>query len=273
MKTLVFALTALLLIAGLSCSNAGKTASSPLVVITTDFGDIKVRLSDETPKHRDNFLKLAREGFYDELLFHRVINHFMIQGGDPASKSAQPGARVGGGDPGYTLPAEIIPTLIHKKGALAAARKPDQINPDKQSSGSQFYIVQGKVWRPGELDTLEMQLNAGVQQSIFRQQFARAQAELDQYRQKGNQEAFNLRVATLRAEADSLFQIAPKMKFTDAQRQAYTTVGGYPSLDGGYTVFGEVVEGLDILDKIAAVPTDPADRPLQDIRMKVKVVE
>ncbi|MBI1221908.1 MAG: peptidylprolyl isomerase [Bacteroidetes bacterium] len=193
-----------------------------MVEIITDFGTMKVRLYDETPLHRDNFLKLANEGFYDGLLFHRVIRNFMIQGGDPNSKNAGPDAQLGGGGPGYTIPAEFNPALYHKKGALAAARMGDQVNPQKASSGSQFYIVQGSVMDEQKLGMMTAQ--SGV-------------------------------------------------KYSPEQIQAYTTIGGTPFLDGQYTVFGEVVEGLDVIDKIAAVQTRPGDRPVQDVKMTIRVVK
>ena len=186
-----------------------------IVAITTDFGTMKLKLYNETPQHRDNFLKLAKEGFYDSLLFHRVIKGFMIQGGDPQSKGAAQGKQLGGGDVGYTVPAEFNPALFHKKGALCAARTE---NPAKASSGCQFYIAQGKVYTNQELD------------------------------QMGK-------------------------TFTPEQRKAYTTVGGVPFLDMGYTVYGEVIEGLDVLDKIAAVQTSQGDRPVKDVMMKVKVIQ
>jgi len=193
-----------------------------LVRIITDFGDITLKLYNETPEHRDNFLKLAGEGFYDGVLFHRVINAFMIQGGDPNSKTAQPGQPLGTGGPDYTLPAEIVPGLFHKKGALAAARLGDQQNPQRRSSGSQFYIVQGRVWTPEELDRMEQQRG---------------------------------------------------LAFTPEQRQTYTSIGGTPHLDAGYTVFGEVVEGIEVVDRIAAVQTGPGDRPLKDLSMKIIVLK
>jgi len=263
-----------LLVWGSSCSQTPKSQAGTVVLISTDLGDIKVKLYDETPLHRDNFVKLASEGYYDGVLFHRVIKQFMIQAGDPASKNAQPGVQLGNGGPDYTIPAEIVPGLFHKKGALAAARQGDNVNPLKASSGSQFYIVQGKVWRPGELDTLEQRMNASAQQNIMRTVFAPAQAELEKYRQEQNQDAFNKKVAGLQAKADSLIQSLPPMKFSQAQRDAYTTVGGTPHLDGGYTVFGEVMEGLDVVDKIASTETAPGDRPLKDIAIrKIKVVK
>jgi cyclophilin family peptidyl-prolyl cis-trans isomerase len=159
MKRIFYLFSVLILIMGLSCSNSSQPRRGQIVIISTDMGEIKVRLYDETPVHRDNFVKLAGEGFFDGLLFHRVIKNFMVQGGDPESRNAVSGSRLGGGGPGYTLQAEILEGFFHKKGALAAARQGDQMNPERKSSGSQFYIVQGKVWRPGELDTMEMQRN------------------------------------------------------------------------------------------------------------------
>ena len=198
------------------------------VLIQTTMGDIVLRLSDSTPLHRDNFLKLVKVGYYDSVLFHRVIKDFMIQGGDPNSIRAAAGQPLGNGGPGYTVPAEFRKTLFHKKGALAAARMGDNVNPTKASSGSQFYIVQGKVFRSGELDTLEMRRLGG-------------------------------------------------RKIPVEQRQVYTSIGGTPHLDQGYTVFGEVVKGSDVIDKIAAVQTSKAqdlDRPLQDVRIiKSKLIK
>ena len=264
---------AFLLVWGTSCSQKSGVGQGPVVIIETPEGDIRLRLYNETPLHRDNFLKLAREGYYDGVLFHRVIREFMIQAGDPDSRKAQPGVQLGNGGPGYTVPAEIVPGLFHKKGALAAARLGDQVNPQKASSGSQFYLVEGKIWRPGELDTLENRLVANLQQSILRQVITPAQEELNKYRQENNQQAFNERVAVLQARADSLFQAAPKPSFSEAQRHAYTTIGGSPHLDGGYTVFGEVIEGLEVIAKISAVQTDGANRPLKDMPIKVKVID
>ena len=273
MRRISFLLAGLAFVMVLSCSNAPQPERNRIVLISTSMGDIKIRLYNETPQHRDNFLKLAGEGFYDGLLFHRVIKNFMIQGGDPESRNATPEARLGGGGPGHTVPAEIVEGFFHKKGALAAARTGDQINPERNSSGSQFYIVQGKVWRPGELDTMELQRNFALQQNIFRKHFEAAQEELNRLRQENNEQGFNIRVAELREEADSLFRISPRFKFSEMQRAAYTTVGGYPSLDGNYTVYGEVLEGLEVIDRIAAVETGTADRPVTDVSMKVQIIE
>lgn len=199
------------------------------VKISTDLGDILVILYDQTPKHRDNFIKLAKEGFYDGLLFHRVMNNFMIQGGDPESKTATPGQMLGGGGPGYTIPAEFVDSLIHKKGALAAARQGDQVNPKKESSGSQYYIVHGRTFPVNQLLQMEAKRNIG----------------------KDSTDHFH---------------------YTPAQLEAYSTVGGAPFLDGDYTVFGEVIEGLDVVDSIAAVRTQ-RDRPLEDIKMTVTLID
>jgi cyclophilin family peptidyl-prolyl cis-trans isomerase len=197
----------------------------------------------------------------------------MIQGGDPDSKGAAPGIRLGNGGPDYTVPAEFIPGLYHKKGALAAARQGDQINPQRASSGSQFYIVQGKTWRSGELDTIEIKMNTNIRQNVLKSVFSPVQDELNKYRQENNEAAFTRRVSELQLRADSLYNLTPKFKYSEDQRKIYMTLGGYPFLDGTYTVFGEVLEGLDILDKIAAVKTDQFDRPVQDIKMKIKILK
>lgn len=191
------------------------------VLMQTTMGDIVIRLSDSTPLHRDNFLKLVKVGYYDSVLFHRVIKEFMIQSGDPNSRRAPAGQPLGNGGPGYTIPAEFRTTLFHKRGAIAAARTGDNVNPQKASSGSQFYLVQGKVYTDAGLDSLETgRLNG--------------------------------------------------RKIPVADREIYKTIGGVPHLDQGYTVYGEVVKGLDIVDKIASVQTSRAqdrDRPLQDVRI------
>lgn len=203
-----------------SCQN--KSEIEKKVEISTNYGRIVLKLYNETPLHRDNFLKLVKEGFFDSTLFHRVINQFMIQGGDPDSKKAPAGVLLGNGGPSYKIKAEFVPNLIHKKGVLAAAREGDMVNPQKASSGSQFYIVQGKVFTKDELEYLSQRMGK---------------------------------------------------TFTEQQIQTYTTIGGTPHLDGSYTVFGEVISGLDVVDKIAAVVTDKNNRPLEDIRMFVKVLE
>jgi len=250
---------------GTSESKGGSTA-----VIETEFGNIKIKLYDETPLHRDNFKKLISEGFYKDLLFHRVIKGFMVQGGDPDSKKATPGSSLGSGDLGYTIPAEINPKFFHRRGVLAAARQGDQVNPEKRSSASQFYIMQGKVFRSGELDTLEIKMQENRKMSMLQTKLKTIEPELTKLGAEGKQEEmmakFNALKEEVSAEADKLAPI----KFTEEQRKAYTTVGGYPSLDNNYTIFGEVTEGMEVVEKIASQPTDQRDRPTKDIRFSIK---
>lgn len=256
-----------------SCGSSDKENNDLLVSIKTEFGEIKVRLYNETPEHKKNFLKLVEEGFYDDLLFHRVINNFMIQGGDPKSKDAPAGTRLGGGDPGYTLPSEFVSKYFHKKGALAAARKPDSSNPEKRSSGSQFYIIHGEIFSPGKLDTMSMMKNNQAKNELMKEKFKEASEELNEFRKNQDQDKFNIRVAELREEVDSIFETYPQFKFSEEQIKEYSTVGGYPSLDGNYTVFGEVVEGFDVLDKIAAVEVDGNNRPVNNIKIETELVK
>ncbi|MFM7179636.1 MAG: peptidylprolyl isomerase [Bacteroidota bacterium] len=203
----------------MSIMNPEAIASGPpetRVYLETNYGRMVLKLYNSTPLHRDNFVKLVKEGYYDGLLFHRVIKDFMIQGGDPESKNAMKGAMLGNGGPGYTVPAEFVDSLIHRKGALAAARLWDGMNPKKESSGSQFYIVQGRVWRDADLAAMESRTGR---------------------------------------------------KYSDADKKSYREEGGTPHLDGGYTVFGQLVEGFDVLDRIATTPTGGADRPSEDVRL------
>lgn len=237
------------------------------VTIKTTEGDITVRLYDETPLHRDNFLKLCREGYYDQTLFHRVIKDFMIQAGDPNSREATPTQMLGTGGPDYTIEAEIKPELFHKRGTLAAARQGDEVNPERRSSGSQFYISWGQVYNQGQLGQLSKQLDMQMQQAIFNQLVAEHRSEIMQLRRDRNREALMELQEDLQAQTYAKFQSMPNKGLSDAQKQAYTTVGGVPHLDGQYTVFGEVTEGLDIVEKIQNCKTGTADRPVSDIRI------
>ena len=273
MKRIVFLMVAALFVVVISCGGNGKKANETIVKVTTDFGDIKIKLYDDTPKHRDNFVKLVSEGFYNDLLFHRVMINFMIQGGDPNSRDSKPGEMLGSGGPGYTIPAEINSKYFHKKGAVAAARRGGSANPEKNSSGSQFYIVQGKVFRTGELDTMVMGINMQRKELMMREQFTIEKSKFDSIRGKNDPAGFNILLAELRAKVDSMYKAGPQFTLTEEQRKAYSTIGGYPSLDGEYTVFGEVVEGLDVIDKIAAVNVNSANRPLEDVRMKIEIVK
>ncbi len=206
----------------IATSISAQTAMNT-VLIETSLGNIKIILYEETPFHSENFIKLIKEGIFNEILFHRVIKDFMIQTGDPDSRNAQKGQLLGSGDMGYTVPAEFHPELYHKKGAVAAARQGDNVNPEKASSGSQFYIVQGTVFSDAQLDQMESQ--------------------------------------------------GMHIKFTEEQRGIYKTIGGTPHLDYSYTVFGSVIEGLDVVDKIAAVKTDQYNRPLEDIKLIMKIID
>ena len=209
-----------------NCS-AQKKKKQTKVLISTEYGDIKIILYNETPKHRDNFIKLVKEGFYDGTLFHRVMNTFMIQGGDPDSKEAQEGSALGNGGPGYTIPPEFNSKFINKKGALCTARQPDNVNPKKESNGSQFYIVQGVKYPKTEVDKINDQKNKGRETPIV---------------------------------------------YKEEQYKVYEEIGGKPHLDMDYTVFGEVIEGLEVIDLIAAVKTDRRNRPKKDIKMTMKIV-
>lgn len=237
------------------------------VTIKTTEGDITVRLYDETPRHRDNFLKLAQEGYYNGTLFHRVIKNFMIQGGDPNSKGAPAGVQLGTGGPGYTIPAEIQPQFIHKRGALAAARQGDEVNPERASSGSQFYIVWGQVYNDGQIGQLARQLQMQAEQSIFNRLAGEHRKKIMDMRRNRDQAGLMELQNDLIAQTQAIMAEQGGAALTEAQKQTYTTIGGTPHLDGQYTVFGEVEEGLDVVEKIQGTETMPGDRPKQDIQI------
>lgn len=245
-----------------------------LVDLKTSLGDIRVRLFGDTPQHRDNFLKLVKDGYYDGVLFHRVIDQFMIQTGDPDSKNAPAGKRLGAGGPDYTLPAEVVyPKHFHYRGALAAARQADQVNPERRSSGSQFYIVTGKPYTPESLSQMEQQLSMMRKQEIFNKLASENREKIIDLRRNRNQAGLQELQDSLIALTDAQVKANPP-KFTPEQTQAYTTVGGTPHLDNQYTVFGEVVSGMDVVEKIEKAQTDASDRPLDDIRIiSAKVVK
>jgi cyclophilin family peptidyl-prolyl cis-trans isomerase len=258
-------------------SQLNAQESRKKVKITTKYGEITIELYNETPKHRDNFIKLTKEKFFDGILFHRVIKEFMIQGGDPDSKGAVEGARLGNGGPGYQIPAEFVDGLFHKKGALAAAREGDQVNPEKKSSGSQFYIVQGKVWNEQTLQQMETKFEQKQIMQLMNTYFQDpANAEtLNKVKTLQQQEKFD-EVNDLYLEVQNIVKASEAykpFKFTEAQVKAYTTVGGTPHLDGAYTVFGQVIDGFEVIDSIALQATDKYDRPLEDIDMKIEIVD
>jgi len=246
-----------------------------IVLIETSMGNIKIKLYDETPQHRDNFLKLAGEGFYDSLLFHRVIKEFMIQGGDPDSKGAPANKQLGSGGPGYQVPAEIVyPKLFHKRGALSAARTSDQVNPLRASSGSQFYIVWGAVYSDAQLSGMEEQKVQQAMQAYFNSLAAERKDSIQKMYNANDNAGLEALQSELIKITEQEFKNNPeKGKFTAEQKLAYKTLGGTPHLDGEYTVFGEVIEGLDIVDKIQKCQTGTADRPKTDITMKMTVLK
>lgn len=236
--------------------------------IVTSRGDIIVKLYEETPLHSDNFLKLAQEGYYDNTLFHRVIKDFMIQGGDPESKNAPKGKNLGTGGPDYTIPAEIVyPRYFHKRGALCAARTGDEVNPMRESSGSQFYIVWGKQYKEGELRQIERQQALQQEQSTFNQLTAQYRDQILQLRRNKDRAGLQLLQEQLIAETKHMCKEQGNITLTAEQQQAYTTIGGTPFLDNQYTVFGEVEEGLDVVEQIQFTKTNNSDRPLEDIKI------
>ena len=237
------------------------------VELKTSLGDIVVGLYKETPKHHDNFVKLVKEGYYNGVLFHRVINDFMIQTGDGNSKTAKPGQMLGTGDPGYTVEAEFVyPKFFHIRGALAAARTADQVNPERRSSGSQFYIVTGKVYNEQQIMQMEHQMNQMNLQSIFQAKAAANQKEIMRLRMARDTAGTEALRQRLIAETEAEAAKNP-VKLTEEQRAAYTTVGGTPHLDNQYTVFGEVLEGMDVVAKIEGVAPDRHARPTEDIKI------
>ncbi len=244
-----------------------------VVTIKTKYGDMVAILYDETPKHKANFIKLAQEHFYDSLIFHRIIEGFMIQGGDPESKKAQPGQRLGNGGPGYNVDAEINPKFFHEKGALSAARLSDQVNPTKQSSGSQFYIVQGKKFTANEIKIDPQKFNMALQQFFQKPDNKAYYDTIAQIYQARDAKAYEAYLGRLKPVVENQLGIKVEKDLSPEMLQAYTTVGGTPNLDGQYTVFGKVIKGLEVIDKIAAQPKDPADRPTEDIRMVMTVEE
>lgn len=238
-----------------------------LVKLETTMGNITVALYNETPKHRDNFIKLVKEGVYDSTLFHRVIKQFMIQAGDPDSKNASDTAMLGSGDVGYTIPAEFNPKFFHKKGVLAAARQGDDVNPEKASSGCQFYIVTGRKFTEPQLLGMENKINEQHEEALFDSLARQHMKEIYKMRKAGDNAGLLELQDTLEAQARELADKEEKFRFTPEQIKVYSTVGGAPHLDGSYTVFGEVTEGMEVVDNIEIAKTNRADRPIENIRI------
>jgi cyclophilin family peptidyl-prolyl cis-trans isomerase len=261
-----------------NCSAQNADQKGVKVEIKTSAGDIVVKLYNETPLHMANFIKLVNEKYYNGVLFHRVIKDFMVQTGDPKSKTAKKGQSLGDGGPTYTINAEFKESLYHKKGALSAARTGDEINPQKKSSGSQFYIVQGRKYTNAELDQMEQYIKIGpysthVNQYLSKPENSAILSEIKAKQQIGDQGGVNKIKLDIIAKIKSKHPEIKEFKFTSAQRKTYQTIGGTPFLDMNYTVFGEVVKGIEIIDKIAIVKTDQNDRPLDDVKViSMKIV-
>ena len=248
--------------------------NATLVKIETTMGDITVKLYDETPKHKENFIKLVKEGVYDSTLFHRVIKNFMIKAGDPTSKTASATDTLGSGDVGYTIPAEFNPKFFHKRGVLAAARQGDDVNPNKESSGCQFYIVTGRKFSEAQMINMENQMNEARLDTVFQALARKHMKEIYKMRKANDMEGLMELQDSLENQARKEVAKEPALKFTPEQIKAYTTVGGAPHLDGSYTVFGEVVDGMNVVAEIETAKTNRQDRPTQDIRiLKATVVE
>ncbi|SHH30859.1 peptidyl-prolyl cis-trans isomerase B (cyclophilin B) [Chryseolinea serpens] len=268
MKRIPILVTLILLVIVSGCAQK----KDYVVTIKTRYGNMVAILYDETPLHKANFIKLAKEHYYDSTMFHRVIQGFMIQGGDPDSKKATPGQRLGQGGPGYTVNAEFNPKFFHERGALSAARLADAQNPTKASSGSQFYVVQGTKMTEGELRTDFEKLNNVLGQFFQNPANQGAYDSLAEAFQAQDVKLLQARMVALRPRVEKELNVNLSKEISPERLKVYTTVGGTPALDGGYTVFGKVIQGLDVLDKIAAVTTEQ-ERPTEDIRMTVTVEE
>ena len=269
-RNLIVLLT--ILVCGLTACKPGQKKDGNMeketkLKIETTAGDIIVKLYNETPKHRDNFIKLVKEGVYDSTLFHRVIKQFMIQAGDPDSKNASDTAMLGSGDVGYTIPAEFNPKFFHKKGVLAAARQGDDVNPEKASSGCQFYIVTGRKFTEPQLLGMENKINEQREEALFDSLARQHMKEIYKMRKAGDNAGLLELQDTLEAQARELADKEEKFRFTPEQIKAYSTIGGAPHLDGSYTVFGEVTEGMEVVDNIEIAKTNRADRPIENIRI------
>lgn len=268
MKSTINKIALMLVLIAVITACSTRNDNEPVIKFKTTKGTIVVKLYAETPLHRDNFVKLVESGYYNGVLFHRVIRDFMIQAGDPASRNARKNQMLGSGDVSYTIPAEIVyPKYFHKKGALAAARQGDDINPERASSGAQFYLVQGKFFTDAQLDTLEMKRKTKYVQQLFDKNWEVLSKNLSEKKIKLN----NLQIAHLRdsllTDAEKKVEVEKKFTFNPEQRLSYKTIGGTPHLDGEYTVFGEVIKGLDIVSNISVVKTGKFDRPIDNVRI------
>ncbi len=265
-----------LFVLGFIVSGCAQDQKDFVITIKTEYGDMIGILYDETPQHKANFIKLAKEHYFDGTLFHRVIREFMIQGGDPDSKTIKPGEPLGNGGPGYTIPSEIVPQLFHERGAMAAARLNDPQNPKRESSGSQFYIVQGQVLSQVEVEDLKIdqqQLSTAMRQFFQNPVHKGLRDTLAQLQRNNEIDAFQKKVFALVPSIEKETNTKIIREVSPEKLKAYTTVGGAPFLDDQYTVFGKIIKGLDIIDKIAMLHTDNTDRPVDDFAMTITVKE
>ena len=273
MKKYIFSLLAIFMIMNSQNLKAQDASDipGPVVELKTTLGDIVVKLYDDTPLHRDNFLKLVKDGFYDNVIFHRVIDQFMVQTGDPDSRNAKPGQMLGSGSPDYTIEAEIqYPAHYHKYGALAAARTGDDFNPEKRSSGSQFYIVTGQTYTSAQLNADNQRKISQQRQKLFQKISKEYADQIRMMSEVGDQEGLEKLRQKLISQVEKEIPMTPVPQALEAD---YTTIGGTPFLDGEYTVFGEVLKGMDVVEKIQKAETDRNDRPLEDIRiLSVKIL-
>ncbi len=249
-------------------------SQSKTVRISTTFGKMKFRLYDDTPKHRDAFIEQVKEGYFNSTLFYRVIKDFLIQGGSKSSKDAPPGKRIGYGDPDKTVDDEILTHYFHKKGALCAPRQPDEINPFKQSDISQFFIVKGRIHSVGELDTMEIVVNRPIRNKVVQKVMTPVvRAKLKKLKEEKKVKEFRELAQDVKDKIETEYNLQTgTIEFSKEQRNAYTTVGGYPDLDGKYTIFGECISGFDVIDKIAALKTDKNNRPFTDVIITVSIL-
>lgn len=271
-NALLLFLIGLLVSCNLFKNDSSRRGKDNLVLIETNFGNMKVFLYNETPQHKANFLRLVDSSYYDNMLFHRVIKNFMIQGGDPNSKGATQDRILGSGGPGYTIPAEIKPGLIHKKGALAGARESDAANPERRSSGSQFYIVQGQPYAASDLPKYSESIDQSVkmkklQEVLFDPKNIAIYDELQRCRGAHENYRYDSIIRSFDPVLNQYLDSVGRHSFSEYQKQTYTTIGGAPHLDGGYTVFGELVEGMEVLDIIAGLKTNQFDRPINDVKI------
>jgi len=267
MKKIVL-LSVVLLFFVFSChiDQSKKKTKDQLYKIETEYGDMVFRLYDTTPLHKENFIKLIEQGYFDDLLFHRVIDEFMIQGGDPNSRNAEPGKMLGDGGPDYTIPAEFVDAIFHKKGVIAAAREGDDVNPEMRSAGSQFYIVQGKVFTDEDVKKVEDRINSSRLNKLITKNIEEAKNEA--YNTGGTID-YQIILPEARQKAEEEFKAEGYYKIPEDKLKIYQTIGGTPHLDNAYTVFGEIVKGLEVIDIIAAVETDENDRPVKDVKMRI----